>query len=103
MDISVIEEGSEIRVKIFGSIKQLDINKLELTFEDILKTSKNNVTIDLGFVAAISSLGIGKLIYFHNELKSQNRTLTIVDISPSLQTLFKSMNLNKVFNFKVTE
>jgi len=101
MDISVNEINSGTHIKIFGSVKQNDINTLSASFEEILTTSKNNVSIDLGFVAAMSSLGIGKLIYFNNELKSQNRTLTIIDISKSLHSLFNSMNLNQVFGVKI--
>ena len=88
MDISVKEMDSEVQIKILGSVN------------DVLTTTKKNVSIDLGFVSAMSSLGIGKLIYFHNELKIQNRKLTIVDINKSLNSLFNSMSLNQIFNFQ---
>ena len=100
MDISVKEMDSEVQIKILGSVKQSNVEILRETFDDVLTTTKKNVSIDLGFVSAMSSLGIGKLIYFHNELKIQNRKLTIVDINKSLNSLFKSMSLNQIFNFQ---
>ena len=99
MDISVKEMDSEVQIKILGSVKQSNVEILRETFDDVLTTTKKNVSIDLGFVSAMSSLGIGKLIYFHNELKIQNRKLTIVDINKSLNSLFNSMSLNQIFNF----
>ncbi len=100
MDISVKEVDSEVQIKIIGSVKQNNVEILRETFDDILATTKKNVLIDLGFVPAMSSLGIGKLIYFHNELRMQNRKLTIVDINKSLHSLFNSMSLNQIFNFQ---
>ena len=100
MDISVKEMDSEVQIKILGSVKQSNVEILRETFDDVLTTTKKNVSIDLGFVSAMSSLGIGKLIYFHNELKIQNRKLTIVDINESLNSLFNSMSLNQIFNFQ---
>ncbi|MCH8126027.1 STAS domain-containing protein [candidate division KSB1 bacterium] len=100
MDISVKEMDSEVQIKILGSVKQSNVEILRETFDDVLTTTKKNVSIDLGFVSAMSSLGIGKLIYFHNELKIQNRKLTIVDINKSLNSLFNSMSLNQIFNFQ---
>ena len=100
MDISVKEVDSEVQIKVIGSVKQSNVEILRESFDEVLAATKKNVSIDLSFVSAMSSLGIGKLIYFHNELRMQDRKLTIVDINKSLHSLFNSMSLNQIFNFQ---
>ena len=100
MDISINEQDSQVLIKITGSVKVKDAEILETEFQPVLKKSAKPVALDLTNVLAMSSLGIGKIIFLHRQLESQNRDFEVSGISKNLLTLFTTMNLDKVFNIR---
>ena len=100
MDISISNINSGVLIKITGSVKLKDAETLDDVFVKIIETSEKQVSLDLSNVPAISSLGIGKIIFLHHQLKKRNRRLVVSGINKNLLSLFSTMKLDKVFNIQ---
>ena len=55
------------------------------------------MVIDLSGVELIDSVGLGVFIATHNGLRKTDGELKIINASPKLENLFKTMGLNRHF------
>lgn len=100
MDVSISNIGNQVLVKINGSVRLADADSLKTAFDKLLEETKDNVVVDLANVPAMSSLGIGKIIFLNERLKNQNRSMEVVSIHENLLELFNSMKLYMVISIR---
>jgi len=98
MDVSVSNLKSRVLVTITGSVKLTEAEALKNPFEKVLDESKKDVIVDLSQCPAMSSLGVGKIIFLNHRLENQNRSMKIISIHENLMKLFTAMKLHTVLN-----
>ena len=96
MEIALSSNNSTITAKFSGSVTEADSPVLKGRFAEILLSGHNSVQLDLTQVPLMTSVGIGKLIVLHKNLKAQNRTLSVNGIHEDLFNMFSSINLGKM-------
>ena len=72
--------------------------ELRQAMKSAIDGGASSLVIDLAKVRIIDSTGLGLLVAAHNTLSKQGGALSVVNTSPDLLGLFKSMRLDQHFN-----
>ena len=71
---------------------------LKSRFRDLTVASLKEVVLDFKNVSHIGSAGIGKLLLFYKDLAVNDGILRVVNVSSSINELFRMLKLNTVFS-----
>ncbi|MBF0481227.1 MAG: STAS domain-containing protein [Desulfovibrionaceae bacterium] len=74
------------------------VDELRAEFVAILDKGAAGLVVDMAGVAMIDSVGIGLLIAAHNSLAKKNAALELRNVSADIQSLFRTMRLEKHFS-----
>lgn len=90
-----IEEVSENEVKFIG---EFDASQESLASEKLSK-HEETLTIDMGDLKYISSMGLGVLVKTYHRLNENGHTLRLKNLNSHLNDVFKYTRLDQVFEF----
>ena len=93
-------ENNEIFITLLSDL----VEEVSLELKKILKkhTDKGvkNITVDLGGVNQMATLGIGALVFAHRTLSQNNGRLELINASETVLKIFSSMTLDKVLHIR---
>ncbi len=81
------------RVTIDGALTAVLVPELQQTLKQELEGGTQNLTVDLAATHMVDSSGIGLLIAASNSLSRKSGQLAVVNVSPDILRLFRSMRL----------
>lgn len=90
-----IEEVSKNEVKFIG---EFDASQ-EGTASEKLSKHEETLTIDMGALKYISSMGLGVLVKTYHRLNENGHTLRLKNLNSHLRDVFKYTRLDQVFEF----
>ncbi len=100
INVSMSDLASHVLLKITGSIRLTDAESLMNPFEEVLEDSSKDVILDLSDCPSTCGLGVGKILFLNERLKTQDRSMEIVGIHKDLSRLFTSMKLHMVLKIR---
>jgi len=62
-----------------------------------------NLVLDFSKVAIIDSIGLGIIINAYNTLKKRDSTLTLINVSDELYSLFAALRLDQAFEIRSSQ
>ena len=83
-----------------AALKEIPVEQRLTRFRSA-KARIKDLTIDLGGVEMIDSVGLGVLIATHNSLRQAGGQLAVANPSPDVQSLLRTMRLDKHFKVLV--
>lgn len=89
-DNATVSPGRDIVASMVEEFKQ--------ELKGLLDQGVVHMTIDLGGVEMMDSMGLGVLIAAHNSLKKKESQLTLTNISEDIRKLLKNMRLDQHFH-----
>lgn len=95
-----IQIGDDISVKLKGD---LDISTCGPIRDELLKTYENkkaNIIIDASELEFLDSTGLGALIMVYNKLKEDEKKISIYNVKPHINKLFKITQMDKIFEIR---
>lgn len=93
----IIKNDDEIIVRPGKDIVASMAGELKADLLSIVQDAQSMVTIDLGGVEMVDSIGIGVIIATHNSLQKNGKSLRIINTSKEIFDLFSAMRLDKHF------
>ncbi|MDY6065252.1 MAG: STAS domain-containing protein [Finegoldia sp.] len=101
MDLSYdIQIGDDISVKLKGD---LDISTCAPFRDELLEkyeANKSNIIIDAADLEFLDSTGLGALIMVYNKAKEDGNNISIYNVKPHINKLFKITQMEKIFDIK---
>lgn len=85
------------RVRVVGVINAKTYDMLDETLRELLDSGISDLTLDLSGVTAITSTGVGTLIYAHSACQLAGGKLHIENASPAVKDILRSFELAQWF------
>jgi anti-anti-sigma factor len=95
--IEIAKQGESAVIKPGGDVVAAVAGEMRAAFKSILADGVKEITVDLGGVEVIDSIGLGVLIAAHNSLKAIGGKLLVTGVSRDIYSLMVSMRLNQHF------
>ncbi|MCB0279386.1 MAG: STAS domain-containing protein [Calditrichaeota bacterium] len=99
MDISVEEIGQVTVLKLSGNIvggpESITVNQ---TLANLISDKKVRVILDLSGIDFMNSSGLGVIIHSANQLKQNNGSLRLANVSDKIKHIMKITKLDSVFD-----
>ncbi len=70
--------------------------QLEVEFEILSNTEKNELVIDMTQVQFIDSCGIGAIVFLYKRLKSRDKNLCLLNVNGQPRKLIQMLRIDKV-------
>ncbi len=70
--------------------------QLEVEFENLSNTEKNELVIDMTQVQFIDSCGIGAIVFLYKRLKSRDKNLCLLNVNGQPRKLMQMLRIDKV-------
>jgi len=90
--------GDKVVIKPGRDIVASAVDEFRGEIVSILEQGAAGLVIDMGGVEMIDSVGIGLLIAAHNSLAKKNAVLELRNVSADIQSLFRTMRLERHFS-----
>lgn len=103
INISVDDKKEIIIIKISGEFYIENIQKVESVWNEQVEKAPGAIAIDCTELVYIDSSAIGTLVKFLNSTMSRNIKLVFLDLSPSIQQIFRTARLNNFFTITSRE
>jgi len=78
-------------------------SEFKAELKELLEQGIRQLTIDLGDVEMVDSVGLGVFIATHNSLHKVGGSLTVSHVSTDIAMLFRTMRLDRHFTVVTTE
>jgi anti-anti-sigma factor len=95
--VKVTRENNRAEVRPEGDVVATVADELRTELKRLVGDGVSDLAIDLKGVEAIDSIGIGLLISTHNTLLKTGGGLSILNVSPDIYHLLKTMRLDRHF------
>ena len=103
MDITVTQEGQQVKIAITGNIDEQGAEELKRRFLELNLEDVKEVVIDFSKVSFIGSAGIGKLLLLYKNLAAKGGVIRIENMPKDIYTMFKVVKLDKIFQISSSE
>lgn len=99
LNYDINEETDLIKISLEGDLDAYSSDEFK---EAVLKKipSSKDILINARKLNFIDSTGLGSLISIYNNIKEQEKTISIEDIKPNVKQIFEITELDKLFNIK---
>jgi anti-anti-sigma factor len=97
----ILREQGHVTVRPGSDVVASMAGELKSELKALLDQGIKDLVIDLASVEMVDSVGLGVLIATHNSLRQAGGQLTVSNPSPDLQSLFRTMRLDKHFRVSV--
>jgi anti-sigma B factor antagonist len=93
-----IRDNQEVIIQPETDITSSTISELRGALKDIVAEGAADLTFDLINVEVIDSIGLGMIISTHNSMNKTGGKLKVINASPEVLELFRSMRLDRHFS-----
>lgn len=99
LNYDIKEEENLIEINLDGDLDAYSSDEFK---EAVLKKipSSKDILINAKKLNFIDSTGLGSLISIYNNIKEQEKTISIEEIKPNVKQIFEITELDKLFNIK---
>lgn len=99
LNYDINEETNLIKISLEGDLDAYSSDEFK---EAVLKKipSSKDILINARKLNFIDSTGLGSLISIYNNIKEQEKTISIEGIKPNVKQIFEITELDKLFNIK---
>ncbi len=97
MKYSTLNEGDVVVFAPEGELDVSNVPDLQKAFEKILRGGHTKIVIDLDKVTYMDSSALGVLVNGLKEIRKQNGTLKIANLTGNVERIFKLTRLIKFF------
>lgn len=99
LNYDINEETDLIKISLEGDLDAYSSDEFK---EAVLKKipSSKDILINAKKLNFIDSTGLGSLISIYNNIKEQEKTISIEEIKPNVKQIFEITELDKLFNIK---
>lgn len=99
LNYDIHEEENLIKISLDGDLDAYSSDEFK---EAVLKKapSSKDILINARKLNFIDSTGLGSLISIYNNIKEQEKTISIEEIKPNVKQIFEITELDKLFNIK---
>lgn len=97
------QDGTKTVARVTENMVGSKIETLREEFSNLTKSDTVDLTIDMGAVDMVDSLGMGLLVATHNSLKSRQGRLSLINVRPNIYNVLVVMRLDKHFTIQKTE
>jgi anti-sigma B factor antagonist len=97
----ILREQDQVTVKPESDMVASMAGEFKVELKALLDQGIKALTIDFGNVEMIDSVGLGVLIATHNSLRQAGGQLTVLNPSADIQSLLRTMRLDKHFKVVV--
>lgn len=95
--MKTIQQGNQLSLQSEEDLIAANIPELRKTAKDAIFPEVEEVHFDLDSVNIVDSSGIGLIIAVYNSLQKNGAGLSVINASPDIVDLFKSMRLDQQF------
>lgn len=99
----VIKENECATIRPSSDVVASMAGEFKTELKGLLEAGIRQLTIDLGAVEMVDSVGLGVFIATHNSLHKTDGTLTLRNVSADIVTLFQTMRLDRHFTVVAAE
>lgn len=92
--------GTQVTVKLGGSMYAVDAAALRDAIQDLIKRGQKSFLFDLSAIDYMDSTGLGLFIYLDEELKGKNGKMVLKGLTGRVKTLFERTRLYDVFTIQ---
>ena len=93
----VVVRGTEARLTIAGSLDGSTVSDVRPTIDDLVRDKPRRVTLDLGNLSLIDSVGIGIIVSLSKRVTSNGGEVVIVDAREQPLLVLKLLQLERTF------
>jgi anti-anti-sigma factor len=97
MDLTITQNGDEVRFEIRGDIDEFGAENLKRRFRELNMHAVKEAVLDFRGVTHIGSAGIGKLLLFYKDMALGGGKIRIENVSETVWELFNVLKLNTIF------
>lgn len=99
LNYDINEEKDLIKIFLDGDLDAYSSDEFK---DAVLKKvpSSKDILINARKLNFIDSTGLGSLISIYNNIKEQEKTISIEEIKPNVKQIFEITELDKLFNIK---
>ncbi|MCA1990306.1 MAG: STAS domain-containing protein [Desulfarculus sp.] len=99
MTHQVHRKGDTLEIQLTGRIDQTGLANLKTTLGLAEAAKARQVDLDFAGVSYIGSTGIALLVQFYKHLNQSGGKLRVRNLSSNIQEVFRTLKLDKVFDF----
>ncbi len=103
LQVTVEEKNNIAIMHVMGEFYIESIQKMEKIWDEEVAKAPTVIAIDCADLMFIDSSAIGTLVKFLNNAMSKKIRLMFIDLSPSIQQVFKTARLNNFFTITTRE
>jgi serine/threonine-protein kinase RsbW len=96
VNISRVDNRAEVRPE--GDVVASNVDLLREELKKLIGEGIREMVLDMAAVEVIDSIGLGLIISVHNSLQKAGGNLTVINVSPDVLDLMRSMRLNRHFS-----
>ena len=98
MEVEISNQGDHIKVALWGRMDAKGADEFAQGVAEVAVGQGQNVELDMAQLTFIGSAGVGKLVSFLKKVTASGGSVSATNLSSDLQTLFKVMRLDRIFN-----
>lgn len=99
LNYDINEEKDLIKISLDGDLDAYSSDEFKDAVLNKVPSSKD-ILINARKLNFIDSTGLGSLISIYNNIKEQEKTISIEEIKPNVKQIFEITELDKLFNIK---
>ncbi|MEJ8751903.1 STAS domain-containing protein [Lagierella sp. ICN-221743] len=99
LNYDINEEKDLIKISLDGDLDAYSSDEFKDAVLNKVPSSKD-ILINAKKLNFIDSTGLGSLISIYNNIKEQEKTISIEEIKPNVKQIFEITELDKLFNIK---
>ncbi len=97
------EDGGQVLISFEEDIVAANSSNMKQKLKEAISGDIQSLTIDLGNIEQVDSVGVGVLIATFNSLRKEDKEFRLINVDSKIFELFKVMRLNKHFDIEVKE
>ena len=97
MNLEIRRNGDTATVAPHGDVLASSVPELRPAMRDLVRDGVRGLTMDLSETTMIDSTGVGLLLSAYNSLRSVQGTLAVVNASPEILELLRTMRIHQHF------
>jgi len=100
MEIKFTSEGNSNVLKLIGELDTPASNRIQGEIDRIAGLKDKNLIVDCSELEYIASSGLRQFLTLRKATMANKLELTFTGVRPSVMTVFKVTNLDKILNIK---
>ena len=97
MKYSRTDNGEETVLKIEGTLDAVTAPELRTVIDDLVSSSRKEVTLDLVDLRLIDSSGVGVIVSLFKRVRANGGQVRIVGLRDQPRAIFRLLRLDRVF------